>query len=316
MFAYRITLLGLCAALISSPAYAVFDWWVIHGAGQKPSRVLMFADADAVDPGTEVTREGQIIYITSVSVEEVFESAASPDSIKYRFQVNCEQGTLRKAIVSKFWRDGRKEMTPIEYVHTQTFAVPAPDSWYSQIIAFACNTVPRTRENGMWHPEGKDIHPAVIAWKLWPDGKEPPHTFTKSFEEMKAENQMMLERAKAKLDSDTRAMTALLDKYNKEDGRPVRQQAPRDEQGVMQSVRTQMLDPYIGRSEAELIARFGPPTEKNDSNGVRDLIFDYQQRPSQQRECLLAYALREDKAVEYFVTGQDCTKVMLELPSQ
>ena len=315
-------LAGLLVALPALPAQAAFDWWLVHSAGERPARTLVFADADSVK--VPLDRPSDQTTQLRVNAEVVHEAVGSPDSAKYTFDVDCANGTLREAIVSTLYRDGRVETTPPDHPTRQSFAAPKA-AWQYQTMVFACAPELRTQARGMHHFGTQEIHPSAIAWKLWPDGKEPAFTSTRPLAEIKAENDAALARMQALNQQQLSKFEGLLDHEDEVAQRREARMARWPKRGLKRAMHQDLLEPYVGMPEQALLERFGRPfktLERPDSrllyfafghdvviSGHRGVL-GYGETAREQWRCYVTYEVKAGKAIDYVVSGNYCIEAL------
>lgn len=316
---------AVAGLLPAFPAHAAFDWWMIHGWGEAPARTLVFVDADSVRDREGLSFEEVPQTYRRAEAQLAFEAADGPDYKMFTFDIDCGAATIRENLVSTAWRDTRFETTPISHIKTQRFIRPAPDDWKAYVVSFACNEASRLDGQTMFHMGRAEIHPVEIAWRMWPDTPRPEYTFTKSFEEMKAENEALQKSLSAQMNRDRVYFEGLIAEDNEVQARREARMAKWPKRGLDRALYTDLLEPYIGFTEQDLVARWGAPKTVREYPGARLLDFEYGydtvtyshrgvlghgESGREQHRCYVTFGFRHGKAIDYGVSGNYCREAL------
>jgi hypothetical protein len=169
------------AAAVTSTSAAVQPWYLIHDEGEKPSRILYYAQEDwsrgRPSPRSANVQAAAADAPRNVNVEIVYESASEAAAVYEKLAVDCRGKNYQETMQRTLSRDNRstRENKPSP-------PQPMTAAWQAQVYRFACGAVERrTIDNGFASlGTVADENLLDLSWKTaWQDGTLPPSATTR-----------------------------------------------------------------------------------------------------------------------------------------
>lgn len=305
---------------IATPAHA--NQWLVYTGGDRPNRTFTVIDEDYISP--------EFNSDTSFKVEAatIYESPSQPDWSTANYHVDCIKKTLRIDLVQISPRDGALRRGPDVAVHA-----PANVTEH-QIITFACD---KGQKKGAQRASEREANndprnfiylgpislPKVVdvAWeKLWTDGKRPGYSSNVSIADQNAQVEKIMKEKQALV-----AQAGAIAEQSQRDADAIAaSQKIRKDRMKREKEVAPALEEWIGKSEAEVTAAFGPPASSSVRGALRALVYrrthsetydaqvgqvgktGYFEKRENQFHCDVTFGFRNGVLEDYFTTGDRC----------
>ncbi len=229
---------ALCIAMLpaSTPAHSqmligsstgqaevLWDWWFVYAGGASPQREVIYIDSLSVENvtdhaaimNTDINVKMKKFPIAYVQADGVLISEDKTRAARTagRVRAKCEtQEIMFEESDLFFWDTDRG----VEHGPASPWLPAGNDLRYSQILKFMCDPKARTDKNMMMRAD-QSSDPLNTTWDIiWKDVKKPEFTTKKSREQIDAEFDAIMARAKQQNTEATADAQKRLEGYDKE----------------------------------------------------------------------------------------------------
>lgn len=269
-----------------------WDWWYVYGAGQSPSREIIYIDAKSVttevdheavlsgaykfDPKNPKKKPPSFVEADGVTVFE--DAKKKPARWNGRVRVNCAtQQMMMMQSYKQYWQTERFE----KVLPTHWFDANA-ELKFQKIALFLCD--PKIRDDKGIAQAHNNKHmmmrvdqtsdPLDRTWALaWSDVQKPEFISKKTKEQAQADFDKTAARGLAiiaegtKQANDTQARILRDEKVTAMEQRALF--------GKMRSKASPLLHSWLGADERALVASWGVPNSSHDAANARFLSYVY-----------------------------------------
>jgi hypothetical protein len=185
----------------------LWDWWYVYGGGPSPSREIIYIDALSVSVEKEVDHAAILsgnfdpktkvpTYVEASGIS-VFEDPQKPARWTGRVRVKCDaQQIMFRESYQHYWDTDRSISVP-----ATNWMDIGNDLKAKQISKFLCEPKQRNEKNMMLRAD-QTSDPLNVTWDvLWKDVPKPKFTTTKTREQIDAEYNATMAKAKGQIES-------------------------------------------------------------------------------------------------------------------
>lgn len=285
--------------ILPTPAFAG-NWMLVGAQGNAPERRHFYAEFDMISQRYDSEAEGgdaammeaavrspnmgaylDARRVMRVRVVEVFEKPDAPDTIEFTVGIKCKTRQFRLLEAISWQRNGRSEKL------TGTAWAPIPGNWLDRVRLVACESEKLNKAIAAAQKSGKPdsltrlgliyagdmflgTELSDVTWaRFWKDGRRPAYTPTGTPAEQatrKAEALAALREAVGSFETQVQQRQEDLAMQEKMD-RAL---------GSANAKFFQEMQGTSGWSEEKVLARWGEPQGFTESNGVRRLVYHFQ----------------------------------------
>lgn len=288
-------IMGLVALALPSPAHAqkkpkpaavtapqqevLWDWWFVYGGGTSPSREVIYIDSLSVE---EVT-DHQAFFDTPINTKlkkipiaytqadgvSVSENPEKPARVSGRVRVKCDARQMMfDTSYHQYWDADRFVTVP----STAWFDI-GEDLRFTQIAKFICEPKARNDKNMMMRAD-QTSDPLNVTWAaIWNDVKKPEFTTKKTREQIDAEYEATLAKAKKLFGDATADAEKRLKDMDEEEAFMIA--VRRTFQSKDKKFHT-LFYSMPGWDEAQITNAWGAPVRAGWDGDTRFLVYRYQ----------------------------------------
>jgi hypothetical protein len=312
----------------------LWDWWFVYGAGVSPSR--------------------EVIYVDSLSVEEVIDHSAimntDTDKRLKRFPVGYIQadamsvaenpekpaktyGRVRVKCVPEKARQIMFDVSYQQYWDADRFVTVPASPWinvgndlrFSQIAKFLCEPKARNGKNMMIRAD-QTSDPLNTTWAaIWKDVPKPEYTSKKTREQLDAEYNAIMAKTKGQIADATKAFTEKREQIVRDEKKFAMEQRILFDK--MRSQASPLMQSWLGANERTLVANWGMPSSSYNAPDARFISYSYgyatemvngfgavQANSRREYFCNMTFELHDDIIADYRSDGNDCRSVASSKP--